>query len=87
LSRESLTLNSRPTLKEITKNNNHCYEDIKTIKMKSIEKEQEIFDRRLSLKCTNYSQQLDNQKSHRFSMAAPLRKEIINSHNSHNLIE
>jgi len=42
---------------------------------KKYDKEQELFDRRLSLKgTTNYSQQLEYQKSQRLSMI-PLRRE------------
>jgi hypothetical protein len=42
---------------------------------KRYEKEQELFDRRLSLKnTTNYSQQLEYQKSQRLSMV-PLRRD------------
>jgi hypothetical protein len=49
-----------------------------TLTKKFNEKEQEAFDRRLSLKCTtNFSQQLDSQKSHRLSVA-PLRRESLN---------
>jgi len=41
---------------------------------KQPQRSQELFDRRLSLKCSEkYSQQLDYQKSQRLSMA-PLRR-------------
>jgi hypothetical protein len=51
--------------------------------LKYEKKEQELFDRRLSLKCTgNYSQQISGQKSQRLSMV-PLRRDSISTQFAH----
>jgi hypothetical protein len=85
LSRDSI----RGNLKEIAQNQPPANNTKKTAREserekereleKAREREQELFDRRLSLKCTtNFSQQLESQKSHRLSVA-PLRRESLGS--------
>jgi len=44
--------------------------------MNKYDKEQELIDRRLSLKCTVNNSQQDRQKSQRLSMTPLLRREV-----------
>ena len=80
LSRDSLSTNSRSKLKEMSNSSlSRLPHAPQVAALNQKERDQELFDRRLSLKCTaNYSQQIDSQKSQRLSMA-PLRRESFST--------
>jgi hypothetical protein len=69
LSRENLGSNNKSVLREASLGHNRQFQQYQ-----QPQKSQELFDRRLSLKCTGvHSQQLEFQKSQRLSMM-PLRR-------------